>query len=109
MSKLIQWWRVVTGKRTIDEQRMLEEILHNRGIIVGTQQSVLTIVESLLPQGDIEKVVENLKRLPTVMNKAAATLEVDSNVTLPESYEKGIAEAREAFLIRLADLKSSST
>ena len=106
MPSLAQWWRRLTRRSTIDEQKLLDEILFVRGMIVGTQEALLEILKSTLSQGEVEKVVENLKRLPTVMNKAAAVLEVDVGKALPTFYEKGIAAGREPFLIRLTSSDS---
>ena len=93
---------------TPDQQQLLEEIFFIRGMIVGLQRSLLTILKTTLSPREIEKISEELERLPAVLDDAARELRITKGAALPTSYQRGMEEGQKPFLIEFTRSDSRS-
>ncbi len=91
----------------MNEQQLRDEILYNRGMIVGLRHTLLQILRSTLSDSDLQKIVDNFTGQFAIMEDVDIVM-METGAALPPSYRTGIDATRQFFLEHLTRPESSS-
>ncbi len=84
----------------MDEQKLLEKVLFNRGMLMGLQHALKILLSALkksLTPVEIEKVLKDLDGLTAVVDDETKGM-LGGSFVLPPSYERGFELGCKSFL-----------